>query len=33
MVTFIPVNTQFRINDYDGSESIEIFDPKKYFTA
>ncbi len=33
MITFVPVNTQFRINEYDGSESVEIFDPNIYFTA
>jgi hypothetical protein len=33
MVTFVPVHTQFRINEYDGSESVEIFDPTNYFLA
>lgn len=33
MVQFIPEGTQFRINEYDGSESIEIFDPKNFETA
>ena len=33
MVTFVPVHTQFHIIEYDGSESIEIFDPSNYFTA
>ena len=29
-VEFIPDGTMFRITEYDGSESIEIVDPKKF---
>jgi hypothetical protein len=32
-VEFIPEKTQFRINSCDGAESIEIYNPDKYFTA
>lgn len=32
-VMFIPENTLFRINEYDGSESVEIFDIAKFFTT
>jgi hypothetical protein len=32
-VVFIREDTMFRINQYDGSESVEIFDPKKYYTT
>ena len=32
-VEFIPQNTQFTIEEYDGSESIKIFNPNDYFTA
>jgi hypothetical protein len=32
-VEFIPQNTQFTIEEYDGSESIKIFNPNAYFTA
>ena len=32
-VVFIPEGTQFRVNEYDGSESIEIYDPKRFQTA
>jgi hypothetical protein len=32
-VTFIPKDTLFRIDQYDGAESIVIFDPSNYFTA
>ena len=32
-VIFIPENTLFRINEYDGSESVEIFDIAKFFTT
>jgi hypothetical protein len=32
-VKFIPKDTLFRIQEYDGIESIVLFDPKNYFTA
>lgn len=32
-VEFIPEGTKFRINEYDGSESIEIYNPDNYYTA
>jgi hypothetical protein len=32
-VMFIPENTKFRINEYDGAESIEIYNPDLYFTS
>jgi len=32
-VEFIPQNTRFTIKEYDGSESIKIFNPNEYFTA
>jgi hypothetical protein len=32
-IKFIPENTMFRINEYDGSESVEIFDPTDYYTS
>jgi hypothetical protein len=32
-VEFIPEGTMFRINEYDGSESIEVFDPNKFMIA
>lgn len=32
-VALIPIGTMFRINEYDGSESIEIFNKKNYYTA
>jgi hypothetical protein len=32
-VEFIPENTMFRINEYDGSESVEIFDAQNYYTS
>jgi hypothetical protein len=32
-VEFIPQNTHFTIEEYDGSESIKIFNPNEYFTA
>lgn len=32
-VEFIPQNTKFKIQEYDGSESIKIFNPNEYFTA
>jgi hypothetical protein len=32
-VMFIPENTLFRIKEYDGSESVEIFDIEKFFTS
>jgi len=33
IVTFVPIHTQFRINEYDGSEYVEIFDSNTYFEA
>ena len=32
-VKFIPKGTLFRIKEYDGLESVVIFDPCNYFTA
>lgn len=32
-IDMIPKNSQFRIVEYDGSESIEIFNPENYMTA
>ena len=32
-VDFIPQNTLFKIQEYDGNESIKIFDINDYFTA
>lgn len=32
-ICFIPQGKMFRINEYDGSESIEIFNTESYFTA
>ena len=32
-VELIPEGTKFRINEYDGSESIEIYNPNNYYTA
>lgn len=32
-VKFIPKNTLFRIQEYDGLESIVLFDPSNYFTV
>ena len=32
-VKFIPEKTIFRINEYDGYESIEIYKPSSYFTS
>jgi len=32
-VTFIPKDTLFRIDQYDGAESIVLFDQSNYFTA
>ena len=32
-VRALPVGTVFRINEYDGSESIEIYNPAHYMTA
>jgi len=32
-IATIPIGTMFRIREYDGSESIEIFDKRKYYTA
>jgi hypothetical protein len=33
VITFIPVGKMFRINEYDGSESIEYYSPDDYYTA
>ncbi len=33
VVKFIPSNTIFRIVEYDGAESIEIYNPDMYMTA
>jgi hypothetical protein len=32
-VEFIPEGTMFRINEYDGDESIEIYSPNNYMKA
>ena len=32
-ITFIPNNTLFRINEYDGSESVEILNTSKYIMS
>jgi hypothetical protein len=32
-IEMIPNNSQFRINQYDGNESVEIYNPKNYITA
>ena len=32
-IQLIPKNTQFRIQEYDGAESVEIFNPSRYFVA
>jgi hypothetical protein len=32
-VEFIPENTMFRINEYDGAEHIEIYRHESYFTS
>ena len=32
-VAYLPLNTMFRINEYDGSESIEEYNPDLYFVA
>lgn len=32
-VHWLPIGTQFRINEYDGYERIEIYDPDSYVTA
>ena len=33
ILTFIPVGKMFRINEYDGAESIEYYSPDDYYTA
>ncbi len=33
VVDFIPENTRFRINEYDGSESVEVLDYNNYMAA
>lgn len=32
-VRWVPKGTAFRINEYDGSESVEIYDPGNFFRA
>lgn len=32
-IEWIPIGTLFRINEYDGAESVEIFDKKTYLKA
>jgi hypothetical protein len=32
-IVWLPIGTKFRVNEYDGSESIEIIDEIKYKTA
>lgn len=32
-IALIPVGTMYRINEYDGAESIEVFDPADFATA
>ena len=32
-IKYIPENTMFRINEYDGAESVEIFNPKSYYLS
>ena len=32
-ITLIPVGTMYRIKEYDGAESIEVFDPANFATA
>ena len=32
-VKYLPVGTVFRVNEYDGSESVIVFDENDYFTA
>jgi hypothetical protein len=32
-IQLIPKNVQFRIEEYDGAESVEIFNPARYFVA
>lgn len=33
MIEFVKKGSLFRINEYDGSESVEVFAPGYYFTA
>ncbi len=33
VVDFIPENTRFRINEYDGSECVEVLDHNNYMAA
>lgn len=33
IITFIPVGKMFRISEYDGSESIEYYNPGDYYIA
>jgi hypothetical protein len=30
---FLPLGTRFRIHEYDGSESVVVYDEKNYFIA
>lgn len=32
-VRWVPVGARFRIHEYDGHESVEIYDPNSYMTA
>ena len=32
-IKYIPEHTMFRINEYDGAESVEIFNPKSYYLS
>lgn len=32
-IVLLPVGTVYRINEYDGSESIEIYNSNNYYTA
>jgi hypothetical protein len=32
-IQWIPVGTEFRINEYDGAESVELKDEVGWFTA
>jgi hypothetical protein len=33
VVEFVPIDAKFRIVEYDGSESIEMYDPSLFMTA
>lgn len=32
-IAWVPEGTQFRIKEYDGAESVVIYDPENYITA